>query len=98
MEARKHQKRRKKRKRDKAHKGGGAGEAEDLVDDGFNASPVASDEVAPLLVVRAKQKVRSFAFSPAAPRKGDLAQIALALSNNSLEVSIAGLRSMHEDR
>ena len=39
----------------------------------------------PMQVVRSKHKVRSFVFSPA-PRKGSLAQLTLALANNSVEV------------
>jgi hypothetical protein len=38
-------------------------------------------------VVRSKHKVRAFVFSPAAKR-GGLAQLALSLANNTIEVRV----------
>jgi hypothetical protein len=47
----------------------------------------ASDEIGSLLVMTLKHKLRSFAFSPLAP-KGCTAQLALGLANNSVEVGL----------
>ncbi|GBG68516.1 hypothetical protein CBR_g3060 [Chara braunii] len=91
-------KRRKKRKRAKAELKQAAGrEADDdeeenytIEEDGANVENedgvAAQDEIVLLQVLRLKQKVRSFAFSPGALRKNLVAEIALSLSNNSLEV------------
>jgi len=53
----------------------------------------ASDEFGSLLVLTAKHKLRSFAFSPAAHRGATpttTAQLALGLTNNSVEVRGGG--------
>jgi hypothetical protein len=49
----------------------------------------ASDEIGSLLVMTLKHKLRSFAFSPSHP-KGATAQLALGLTNNSVEVRVFG--------
>jgi U3 small nucleolar RNA-associated protein 12 len=49
----------------------------------------ASDELAPMLMVVSKHKVKSFAFAPpGARRKGCVAQVALGLADNSVEVRL----------
>jgi hypothetical protein len=50
------------------------------------AAPQASDELGSVLVLTSKHKLKSFAFSPAGAHKGSLGQLALGLSNNSVEV------------
>lgn len=52
-----------------------------------DAAVQASDEVGSLLVLISKHKLKSFCFNPAGGAKGCLGQIALGLSNNSIEVS-----------
>ena len=47
--------------------------------------PQASDEFSSLLVMTLKHKLRSFAFSPTPP-KSTKGQLALGLTNNSVEV------------
>ncbi|KAK9845965.1 hypothetical protein WJX81_007060 [Elliptochloris bilobata] len=99
-EVRKHMARRRKRKREKgaapapnpapglAAEVPAAAAAPDAGD-----APSASDELAPLQVVRAKAKLRALAFSPLAAAAGRPAQVSLALANNMLEtwgVSEAG--------
>lgn len=56
----------------------------------FCCCPQASDEFGSLLVMTAKHKLRSFAFSPAAHRgvPSTTAQLALGLTNNSVEVCV----------
>ncbi|KAF6255140.1 WD40-repeat-containing domain protein [Scenedesmus sp. NREL 46B-D3] len=54
--------------------------------DAAAAAPQASDELGSLLVLTSKHKLKSFAFSPARSRRGGLGQLALGLSNNSIEV------------
>ncbi|KAG0623863.1 hypothetical protein M758_3G207300 [Ceratodon purpureus] len=95
-EALKKAKRRKKRIREKAAKSGKgepadgqapAGEHEhdeDMPD--ITESISASDEFQLLQTIRLKQKISSFSFCPAEPKKGTLGSIGLALHNNSLEV------------
>lgn len=93
-EALKKAKRRKKRSREKAAKSGKAEPAEiepaenepdeEMAD--VTESISASDEFQLLQTIRLKQKISSFAFSPAEPKKGTLGSIGLALHNNSLEV------------
>ena len=41
-----------------------------------------------MLVLTSKHKLRSFAFSPAGGHKGHLGEVALGLSNNSVEVRL----------
>lgn len=48
-----------------------------------------SDEMGSLLVMTLKHKLRSFAFCPTHP-KGAATQLALGLTNNSVEVWFAG--------
>jgi U3 small nucleolar RNA-associated protein 12 len=105
-EARKKMKRRKKRKAEKAvakaakaSAGASAGAArgqeeggneEDEEEEGV-AALAASDELAPMLMVVSKHKVKSFAFAPAdVRRKGCVAQVALGLADNSVEVRAPG--------
>jgi U3 small nucleolar RNA-associated protein 12 len=57
---------------------------EDMVDIAESIS--ASDEFQLLQTIRLKQKITSFSFCPAEPKKGTLGSIGLALHNNSLEV------------
>ncbi len=48
----------------------------------------ASDELGALLVVATKHKIKSFAFAPpGVAKKGCMAQVALGLANNAVEVS-----------
>jgi len=86
-EALKKAKRRKKRSREKAAKKGEPVENEpdeDMAD--VTESISASDEFQLLQTMRLKQKISSFSFSPAEPKKGTLGSIGLAMHNNSLEV------------
>eukprot|EP00878_Enallax_costatus_P039098 GHUV01044628.1.p1 GENE.GHUV01044628.1~~GHUV01044628.1.p1 ORF type:complete len:126 (+),score=59.40 GHUV01044628.1:361-738(+) len=53
------------------------------------AAVQASDEIGSMLIVQSKHKLKSFCFNPAGGPKGYLGQIALGLSNNSIEVWIA---------
>lgn len=87
-EALKKAKRRKKRIREKAAKKGepAENEPEEDIADGVTESISASDEFQLLQTIRLKQKISSFSFCPAEPRKGTLGSIGLALHNNSLEV------------
>lgn len=93
-EAVKKAKRRKKRKREKATKAlkgdntEGPAEVTNQDDDAEDVSEVisASDEFQLLQIVRLKQKLSSFAFSPTQAKKGIVGTISLALQNNSLEV------------
>jgi hypothetical protein len=52
------------------------------------AAPQASDEMGSLLVLTSKHKLKSFAFNPAGGHKGNLGQMVLGLSNNSIEVRL----------
>ncbi len=52
----------------------------------------ASDELGPLIMVVGKHKVKSFAFAPAeGRRKGGVAQVAMGLADNSVEVGCCRL-------
>ena len=63
----------------------------------FCCHPQASDEVSSLCVMTLKHKLRSFAFSPAAPRKpGCSGTLALGLANNSVEVVELGAEGGYE--
>lgn len=55
----------------------------------YNTTLQASDEMGSLLVMTLKHKLRSFAFCPTHP-KGATAQLALGLTNNSVEVRLVG--------
>jgi U3 small nucleolar RNA-associated protein 12 len=83
-------KRRKKRKRKKTSTKGEDMEGEENVDGDDHEDDaqeiLASDMFELSQVVRLKQKLGSFSFSPLQPKKGVIATIALALQNNSLEV------------
>ncbi|KAK9811924.1 hypothetical protein WJX72_012560 [[Myrmecia] bisecta] len=77
-EAAKKAKRRKTRKKEKTTI------PEEVADGGQQV--VAADELGPWQVVRTKHKIRAVAWRPGAAPKGGLAQLALALADNSLEV------------
>lgn len=100
-EARKKMKRRKKRKSEKqaakaakAVDGGkqreeGVEEEEEGEEEGAGGVEAlqAGDELAPMLMVVSKHKIKSFAFAPGAGRrKGCVAQVALGLADNTVEV------------
>ncbi|EIE21123.1 transducin family protein [Coccomyxa subellipsoidea C-169] len=84
-EARKHMQRRKKRKRDKAS-GGDAEQTGTAVQEADAAGDaiMASDLLAPLQVLRAKAKIKAFAYGKQ-NAKGVVATVTLALSNNLIE-------------
>jgi hypothetical protein len=65
-----------------------AAEAEEHHEAAAAAAPQASDELGSLLVLTSKHKLKSFAFNPAGGQKGNVGQIVLGLSNNSIEVRL----------
>ncbi|KAH7428708.1 hypothetical protein KP509_09G013500 [Ceratopteris richardii] len=82
-QAKKRKKRRQERKKLKHDKENSLKESENHMKDEI----VASDMFHLLQIVRVKQKIRSFSFSPAISRKGQLlATVVLSLHNNSVEV------------
>lgn len=87
-EALKKAKRRKKRLREKAAKKGTSDPEPEKEDPEEDITEIlsASDEFTLLQTLRLKQKISSFSFTPAEPRKGTLGSIGLQLHNNSLEV------------
>lgn len=104
-EAAKRLKRRRKRRREKSEKkaagtagaagvAGGAAEGEEG-EEGLPDTISASDELEPLTTLRSKHKLRAFAYCPAGGNgggrrgAGHVAQLVLALANNSLEVGRA---------